>query len=346
MRFLHNNAAMLAPLRAFIVVLQEGSLNRAAARLRVSQSALSRQMQMLEAEVGGPLLERTSTGVRPTEAGHALADSMRTVLAQCDAALAEARRLVRGQHDQLRVGYLASAASRYLNPALAALRREHPEVKVNLLDLSPGEQIAALRAGRIDLALIGQEGCLAAREFYTRKLATLPALAFLSADHPLAAEPQIPLERLRGEIFVASPEADLPGRDRWIAQLCRRAGFRPRFGPTAETIAQMFTLVSGEGQVALAPAYLKDYPAAGIAAVPLSDPDARWDFLVVWQRGRTAGALRALLDALAATAEEICRLARAEAPEPTAAVQNSKSRGSEKRSTVRRASSGLRSTRR
>jgi len=148
---------MVPQLRAFLVALEEGSLNRAALRLRMSQSALSRQMQVLENEIGGALLERTAAGIRPTDAGYALAKSLPRVLADYDAAIEEARRLARGQRDLIRLGYLGSAAQTFLDPALAALRRTHPEVKVKLLDLSPGEQIVALRKGEIDLALIGQE---------------------------------------------------------------------------------------------------------------------------------------------------------------------------------------------
>src|SRR5258708_21131012 len=94
--------------------------------------------------------------------------------------MAEARRLACGQRDLIRLGYLGSAAQIFLDPALSALRHTHPEVKVKLLDLSPGEQIAALRKGEIDLALIGQEGALLSSEFYTRKLTTLPLVADVS----------------------------------------------------------------------------------------------------------------------------------------------------------------------
>jgi DNA-binding transcriptional LysR family regulator len=298
MQNLHILKEMLAQLKAFLISMEEGSLNRAAARMRMSQSALSRQMQTLEAEIGGPLFERTSAGVRPTDAGHALASSLPRVLADYEVAIAEARRLARGQRDLIRVGYLGSAAQTFLNPALAELRRTHPDVKIKLLDLSPGEQIAALRKGEIDLALVGQEGALASREFYTRRLVTMPVAAVLAADHRLASRRSIALKELRGERFVSAPEADMPGRDRWIIQLCRRAGFRPNFVQQGEGVAHMFTLVSGEGLVALVPEYLRDFPAVGIAMVRLSDRGASWDFLVAWQRGRLSASMRALLDAL------------------------------------------------
>jgi DNA-binding transcriptional LysR family regulator len=139
-------------------------------------------------------------------------------------------------------------------------------------------------------------------EFYTRKLITLPVVAVMPVDHRFASRKQISLKELRGERFISSPEEDLPGRDRWITQLCRRAGFRPQFVQEAASVSNMFTLVGSEGAVTLVPAYLKSFPVAGVAMVQLSDAKANWDFLVVWQRGRTAQSLRALLDALTASA--------------------------------------------
>jgi DNA-binding transcriptional LysR family regulator len=298
---------MLAPLRAFLIVIEEGSLNRAAARLRLSQPALSRQMQALEQEVGGRLFERTPSGVKPTDLAHTLAERMRGVLASYDDALAETRRLARGERDQLRIGYLASAAQIYLNPALAALRKAHPKIEVKLLDLSPGEQLAALRRGELDIGVIGQEGCAARSDFYTRKLVTLPVLAAIPADHPLAARMQIDLAELRGERFLAAPEHDLPGHDRWITQLCRKAGFRVQFAETAESLSHALSLIAGQGVVGLVPGYMYSVPAPGVAMVPLQNPEATWDFLVVWQRGKVSPPATVFLEALAKTATDTCK---------------------------------------
>jgi len=284
--------------RAFLTILEEGSLNAASARLRISQPALSRQMQGLEHELGGPLLERSATGVRPTAAGNALAKRMRGVIADYDAAVAEAQQIALGHSEQLRVGYLHSSAQSYLHPALGALRRTNPEAKVKLLDLSPGEQISALRRGEIDLAVIGQEGCVLAREFYTKKIATLRLLAVLPADHPLASRQSVKLAELREMQFITAPEADVPGRNRWMVQLCREAGFRPKFGQEGESLPHALAQVVSDGSVLLAPEYLRDFPAPAVAMIPVSDPHATWDFLIVWQRGRTGAALRALIDAL------------------------------------------------
>jgi DNA-binding transcriptional LysR family regulator len=93
---------MLEQMRSFLTVVKEGSLHRAAARLRISPSALSRQMQALEHELGGRLLERRATGVSPTAGGQALAKRMGAVLASYDLAVSDTRRVLGGETDQVR----------------------------------------------------------------------------------------------------------------------------------------------------------------------------------------------------------------------------------------------------
>ena len=116
----------LQRLRYFQAVGRFGSFRRAADELNITQPALSRQMKALEDEVGGRLLEREASGVKPTGLGHTLMKTMRPVLTGYEAALAEIRRHARGFQNELRIGYLISAAQAVLSPALARLtpRRE------------------------------------------------------------------------------------------------------------------------------------------------------------------------------------------------------------------------------
>ena len=77
MRILHHPSSVIEKLRLFLTVLEEGSLRRAADRLHISQSAITRQIQLLEHDLGGRILKRTSAGVRPTNGGHTLAGKAR-----------------------------------------------------------------------------------------------------------------------------------------------------------------------------------------------------------------------------------------------------------------------------
>lgn len=285
-------------LRSFFAIVEHGSLNQAAERLRVSQSTLTRQMHALEHVLGGRLLERGPTGVALTAAGHALADDMRPVLASFDAVIDRTRTLASGKSATLRIGYLGSAAADYLHPALSHLRRAAPAVKVRLLDLSPGEQIAALRKGELDLALIGSAGAFLTREFFVRRIASLPVMVALADHHPLAAQSFVRLADLKRELFVGAPEHDIPGHNRWIIQLCRRAKFRPRFIGDADSLTHGLATVVTEGAVALLPDYTRRVSVPGVVFRPLQDPAARWELNVAWQRGKVSAAVRALLDGM------------------------------------------------
>lgn len=282
-------------LRSFFLIAELGSLNRAADRLRVSQSTLTRQMHALEHEVGGRLFERSSTGVALTATGNILLASARPAIEALDHALGEARRLARGQSERLRIGYLMSAAGEYLSPALAALRRVRPEVKVKLLDLSPGEQLAALRRGEIDLAFLNHLGAAAGREFYVRRIASLRVMVALPEQHALAAEESVPLAALRNEVFVGAPESDMPGHNRWIAQLCRQAGFRARFLGDADSLTHGMAMVVSDGAVSLLPEHAASVRTPGVVVRPLRGSKARVELVMAWQRGKVSDPVRTVL---------------------------------------------------
>ena len=290
---------MLSQIRAFLTVIEEGSLHRAATRLNLSQSALSRQMQALEHEVGGKLLDRSSSGVRPTNGGHALAAKMSAFVASYDAAILEVRRIVRGESAQLRIGYMDSASRDYLNPALEKLRHMHPETKVKLLALSPGEQITALRCGEIDLALTEGSTNLLGQAFHTRNFAVIKSIVSLPSRHPLAARKKVRLAELKNETFVTPTDDRVPGCRRRITELCRRYGkFRPKLIESTENLAGALALVANDDGVALLPAFMRHRTAPGIVMIPVADAEATWNLFVAWHRGEMGAPLRTLLGAL------------------------------------------------
>jgi DNA-binding transcriptional LysR family regulator len=290
-----NEGLHLNLLRSFFAIAEHGSLSKAAAQLHVSQSTLTRQVQALEAELGGQLLDRGSGGVALTAAGHALLEGMHPVVARADAVVAGVRRLARGQSASVRIGYITVAASEYLNPALAGLRRAQPGTKVRLMDLSPGAQLAALRRGELDVAVLGNINAAVAREFYVRRIATLPVVVALPETHALAAQDAIALADLRREMFVGAEPAEVPGFNPWLRQLCRRAGFRPRFIEQADGLTHILSLLVAEQAVTLLPGLVQKSKVPGVAFRPLRSPAARWDLQVAWQRGRIAEPVRELV---------------------------------------------------
>jgi len=296
---------MIDRIRALLTVIEEGSVNRAAVRLRITQPALSRQMQALENEIGGKLLERESSGVKPTGLGHALVKSMMPLVENYDRAMAELRRQARGERSELRIGYLASAAQSVLTPALARLRKTQPDLKLKLHDMSPREQIDGLTAGELDIALIGQEGVVAAKEFHSAKLRSLRVCVAVSDSDPLATKKNIALIDLKGRDFIGVDEDQVPGRNRWMTALCKTAGFKPRLALIVDGITNVLSEVVSESAVTLLPEYFLKSSHPGVTFVPINDAKATWDFIVLWQKGRASTSTRALVDALKQVADEM-----------------------------------------
>jgi DNA-binding transcriptional LysR family regulator len=292
---------MLEKLRLFLVVLEEGSLRRAADRLRISQSAITRQMQSLELDLGGRVLERTSAGVRPTNGGHALAERAKTLLADYDSTMAEVRRLNRGESERLLIGYIASAAHEYLESALAVLRRAYPRLKVKMLDQTPGEMIIALRQGKIDLALTLHGIDLLSRDFYARKLATVRSLVALPVSHRFATKRQVSLSQLKGETFVRGSDDMVPGYTQKIIRFCLKyGGFRPRLATIdqANGLVESLALAANEEAISIQPAFISHLKVPNVVMVPIADAGATWDLFIVWQQGKMASPLRTLLSEL------------------------------------------------
>ena len=138
---------MLVRLRSFITVVEEGSLHRAAERLHLSQSTLSRQMKALEGELGGNCLSAPAPACVRRMVG-TLAAKAGALLASYEGTIVEVRRLLRGESEQLRIGYVGSAAHDYLNPALTGLRQTNPAARYSYSIFRPASKSPRSAAAR------------------------------------------------------------------------------------------------------------------------------------------------------------------------------------------------------
>ncbi|MGB0372723.1 MAG: LysR substrate-binding domain-containing protein [Opitutales bacterium] len=277
---------MIDRIQTFLVVIEEGSLNRAALRLGVTQPTLTRQLQSLEAELGGSLVERGNWGVRPTNLGYLLRDKMEPIVDDFEAAWKELQAAGRGQTQRLRVGYLGLSAARYLNPALSALREAFPDLKLELLDLTPVEQIEALESGRLDVAMVGQEAKTICDQYHTISFARLSLNAAVPLGHRLASKTEARLIELKGERFVSAPDEHVPGRNAWISKLCAKAGFKAQFTSAATSLGESFSYALSEGAICLFPDYIEGSPPPGLVFVKITDPDVRWEYLAMRPAGK------------------------------------------------------------
>jgi len=144
----------LRQLEYFVTVVDAGSFTAAAALLHVSQPGLSHQIQSLERDLGGPLLERLPRDVRLTPAGRSALPHARASLAHAERATSAARRASGVDAGELHVGTLYSISVGLLPKALHRWRYHYPDVQVRLVEFRrTGDLIAAMEAGQADLAV-------------------------------------------------------------------------------------------------------------------------------------------------------------------------------------------------
>src|ERR1035441_7040768 len=151
MRAGYGGCMELRHLRYFVAVAEELNFTHAAARLRVAQPALSRQMKDLEYELQTPLFQRGRTGVQLTRAGRVFYQRARSILAQAAEAANEARSASGAMTGSLVLGFAGGLHLNFLAPIIKTFKRTHPQVQVDYFHGLAGEQLKALRAGRIDL---------------------------------------------------------------------------------------------------------------------------------------------------------------------------------------------------
>jgi DNA-binding transcriptional LysR family regulator len=271
--------------RYFVALAEELHFGRAARRLRIAQPPLSRQIKDLEDELGAPLFQRNRRSVALTPAGEAFLPRAHEVLAAVERATSDARRAVRGEVGKLSLGYVSSVAYSGLGPMLRAFRERFPEVRVQVRQLPPTEQLRALRARELDVGLVrtpfddtGLQTAVVRRE-------TL--VVAIPSGHPLLAKSRVAIGDLAGEPFVLFPRAASPPFHDFVIALCQAAGFSPTVAYEAPHV-DLLSLVSAGFGVSLVPSSTGESRREGLEVRPIVG-SPRADLVAVW-RADDAGA--------------------------------------------------------
>ncbi|MDO4232002.1 MAG: LysR family transcriptional regulator [Lautropia sp.] len=141
----------LRQIRYFIAVAETRNFTRAAERLHIAQPPLSRQIQLLEEELGAQLILRDSRPLRLTEAGRVFYEQAIQLLYRVEQLKRTTVQVALGHKQTLSIGFVASTLYGGLPGLVRKLRQHHPEVDIQLVELSSIQQISALKSGRIDV---------------------------------------------------------------------------------------------------------------------------------------------------------------------------------------------------
>jgi DNA-binding transcriptional LysR family regulator len=197
----------LRHLRVFREVARLGSLSAAAEALAYTQPAVSQQMAALERRAGMPLLDRTTRGVRLTEAGEALLRHAEAILAEQTLAEQELEAIAGMRGGRVRMAAFPSAGAALVPPTVSLFSARYPDVELSVLDAESEESAAMLRAGELEVAIVGTRTREEEYGDLYDGLDLLPLLdepryALLAPGHRLARRKRLRLADLADEVRI------------------------------------------------------------------------------------------------------------------------------------------------
>jgi DNA-binding transcriptional LysR family regulator len=295
----------LRQLRYFIAVAEELNFTRAAERLHIGQPPLSHAIQMLEADVGALLFERTKRWVRMTEAGRLFLDDARRILALAEQAGDTARRAQRGEAGELRIGFTFSTP---LTPLFATVinryRQQFPAVSLTLHEMATQPQLDALALRTLDLGFVRPTEGPVPGAITLTTLRQDALVAVLPAALPLARKKTIAMAELKEMPFVMYPPNAGTGIYPQIFRLCRAAGFVPRIGQVAGEASTIIGLVAAGCGVSVLPASFDRIRMDSVTYRAIADPGATTSLLLAQRSGEHSPLVDAFVELATSAASE------------------------------------------
>ena len=211
----------LRQLRYFVAIVDHGSLSRAALVLHVAQPALTQQLRQLEEELGAQLLHRSAQGVLSTDAGKIFYEHAQAILKQVGDARSAVTQSATRPSGSVTLGLPHSISGALALPLLMAARASYPEITLQLTEELTGNLAEQLKSGRINLAVLFDDGQLAA--FAAAPLVT-EELMFICRPHapyaPTAAQVTL-AEALASTLILPAQQQGVRPR---IEKVAREAG--------------------------------------------------------------------------------------------------------------------------
>lgn len=243
----------LRQLRYFVAVARERNFTRAAEALHIAQPPLSRQIQLLEEELGVTLIQRKTRPIRLTDAGRLFYEQALQILGRVDQMKDATRRVGLNRNQVLSIGFVASTLYGGLPSLIRKLRQSAPELDIQLLEMLSIQQIPALKEGRIDLGfgrLKHSDPNVASTVLREERL-----VAALPGDSPLVQDGgPMPLSMLAGQRLIVYPKEPRPSYADQVLGLLQDQDVRPGDLLEMREIQSALGLVAADSGVCIVPA--------------------------------------------------------------------------------------------
>lgn len=274
-------------LQTLLALRETGTLSGAAARVHLTQSALSHQIRQMESHYGAPLFERKTQPLRLTPAGQRLHELALQVTEAVGSAERDIARLVQGRAGRLRIAVECHTCFEWLMPAMDAFRQNWPEVELDLVSGFHAYPLNLLREDRAELVIVSERGRADGMAFHP--LFGFEIVGLVSCLHPLAEKEYLTPRDFTDETLVAYPVPD--DMLDVVRQFLRPRGVEPA-RRTAELTVAILQLVASRRGIAALPAWaVQSYLKTGyVLGKPLGKKGLRGELYAVTGEAATSAA--------------------------------------------------------
>ncbi|TYR80810.1 LysR family transcriptional regulator [Priestia megaterium] len=274
----------LRQLRYFMEVAKREHVSEAADYLHVAQSAISRQIANLEAELGVSLFQREGRNVKLTSIGKLFLEHTETAMKAIDYAKEQIDEYLDPERGTIKIGFPTSLASHLLPTIISAFKEQHPNVAFHLRQGSYKFLIESVKKRDINIALLGPVP-VDDHDIEGHILFTENILALVPSNHPLAERNNLRLRDLRKENFVLFPKGFV--LHKIVVDACKQAGFIPNISSEGEDLDAIKGLVSaGMGITLLPESTFSETTPRFTTKIPVHTPEVKRTVGMIIPRNR------------------------------------------------------------
>jgi len=237
----------------FIRIVEEGGFIAASEKLFIAQSALSRQIKLLEDEVEFEIFDRSDKKIKLTQAGQFFYAQIKNNLLNLDHIIENAKDIAGGKNRLIKIAHSSTITMSLEKVKVFDQTSKHFNVNFEINTLSSEDQILALMKGNIDVGFIRPPVLNRLDELHATTLYPEPLYVALHQNHMLASERSIKIQQLRHENFVSTPHAERGGLSYLVANLCLSAGFSPKKAAVQSRKVSQLQLVAAEIGICIVP---------------------------------------------------------------------------------------------
>lgn len=288
----------LRVIKYFIAVADCRNFSKASELLHISQPTLSRQIALLEEEIGIPLFVRSKPAISLTLAGEIFLEESKDILERYDAMIDRLTEVKKGNIGSMSIGYVNLSQFKILSKAIHHIHEEYPDIKLAITQMSLPEVQEAILQRKLDIGFDMRINIAEEDKVDYKKITNSILYAVVSRRHKFAKRDSISLAELKGEDIVIYERRQAPELFDSMILLCSQHGFTPNFTQFGEDMESVM-MMAGLGQgIALMDETAKILETEHTIFIPVNDCEVYYNWYLSWHIENDNPSLKKVIDSI------------------------------------------------